>query len=162
MPEVYVAAGSSVAPERALACAVAELQREFPGTRYSSWYRNAPADAVGPPYINLVAGFGTVLAPREVQARLRSIERRCGRVRSPAAAGARAPPPLDLDLLMYGDLVCVEPGLTLPRPELLTRAYILGPLAELAPQVMHPTARRSIGELWRGFDQAAHPLERLQ
>ena len=159
MVEVYVAAGSSVAPERQLACAVAELEREFPGARFSPWYSNAPAQGEGPDYINLAAGFTTALPAREVVCVLRAIEGRCGRVR--AGPGAGAQPGLDLDLLLYGDLVCAEPGLTLPRPELLTRAYILGPLALLAPQVMHPVVRRTIGELWRSFDRSAHPLERV-
>ena len=157
MPEVYLAAGSNVAPERHLACAARELAREFPGVRFSPWYRNRAADALGADFINLAAGFSTALPVREVQARLRAIEERCGRSRT-----AQPPPPaLDLDLVLYGDLVCEEPGLTLPRPQLLTRAYMLGPLAELAPQVMHPTAHRTIGELWRGFDRSAHPLEPL-
>jgi 2-amino-4-hydroxy-6-hydroxymethyldihydropteridine diphosphokinase len=63
---------------------------------------------------------------------------------------------------LYGDLVCEEPGLKLPRPDLLKRAYMLGPLAQLAPAVIHPTAQLSIGELWRRFDQAAHPLVPVQ
>jgi 2-amino-4-hydroxy-6-hydroxymethyldihydropteridine diphosphokinase len=157
VPEVYLAAGSNVAPERHLACAARELAREFPGVRFSPWYRNRAAGALGADFINLAAGFSTALPVREVQARLRAIESRCGRVRE----GAGSPPALDLDLLLYGDLVCDEPGLTLPRPELLTRAYMLGPLAELAPQLMHPTAHRTTGELWRGFDSSAHPLEAL-
>ena len=159
MPEVYLAAGSNVAPERHLACAARELAREFPGVRFSPWYRNRAADALAADFINLAAGFSTMLAVREVQARLRAIESRCGRVRQ--GLGAGSPPALDLDLLLYGDLVCDEPGLTLPRPQLLTRAYMLGPLAQLAPQVMHPSAHRTIGELWRGFDRSAHPLEPL-
>ena len=69
-----------------------------------------------------------------------------------------APRSMDLDVLLYGDLVCEEPGLKLPRPDLLKRAYMLGPLAALAPQVMHPTAHLSIGELWRRFDQSQHEL----
>jgi 2-amino-4-hydroxy-6-hydroxymethyldihydropteridine diphosphokinase len=180
MPEVYVAAGSNIAPGRHLGCAVAELTREFADVRFSPWYRNRPAaasagaaGAVGAPgtageesavcsegidFVNLVAGFTTALSVREVQARLRAIEDRCGRARR---VQAQLPPVLDLDLLLYGDLVSAEPGLNVPRPELLTRAYMLGPLAALAPQVMHPTAHLSIGELWQRFDRAAHPLERL-
>ena len=69
---------------------------------------------------------------------------------------------MDLDVLLYGDLVCDEPELKLPRPDLLKRAYMLGPLAELAPQLVHPTAHLTIAELWRRFDQAAHPLERAR
>jgi 2-amino-4-hydroxy-6-hydroxymethyldihydropteridine diphosphokinase len=164
MPEVYVAAGSNVAPERHLACAVAELAREFPGTRFSPWYRSRPAGAAGAAeaasadFINMVAGFSTAHPVREVHRRLRAIEGRCGRSRT---AQPPQPPALDLDLLLYGDLVCEEPQLTLPRPELLTRAYMLGPLAALAPQTVHPTAHLTIAELWQRFDRSAHPLERI-
>jgi 2-amino-4-hydroxy-6-hydroxymethyldihydropteridine diphosphokinase len=161
MPEVYVAAGSNVAPERHLACAARELAREFPGVRFSPWYRNRAADAGGADFINLAAGFSTALPVREVQARLRQIEERCGRSRTAQPPGTAQPPALDLDLLLYGDLVCEEPSLTLPRPELLTRAYMLGPLAALAPQALHPTAQLSIAELWQRFDRSAHPLEPL-
>jgi 2-amino-4-hydroxy-6-hydroxymethyldihydropteridine diphosphokinase len=157
MPEVYVAAGSNVAPERHLACATCELRGEFPGARFSNWYRNRPAAGHGADFINLVAGFATELPVHEVHSRLKAIESRCGRAREEP----QTPPPLDLDLLLYGDLVYAQPQLTLPRPELLTRAYMLGPLAELAPQLPHPTAQLTIAELWRRFDKTGHPLERV-
>jgi 2-amino-4-hydroxy-6-hydroxymethyldihydropteridine diphosphokinase len=158
VPEVFVAAGSNVAAGQHLRCAARELSAEFPGARFSAWYRNRAADGVGADFVNLAAGFDTSLPLREVRARLRDIEERCGRSREWPVP---RPPPLDLDLLLYGDLVCVEPGFELPRPELLTRAYMLGPLAELAPQARHPTAQLSFAELWQRFDRAAHPLERL-
>ena len=156
MPAVYVGAGSNVEPERNLAHAVAELSREFPGTRFSPWYRNRAVGFAGEDFINLVAGFDTASPPQEVLGRLHAIEARCGRARG---APRWAPRSMDLDVLLYGDLVCDEPGLKLPRPDLLKRAYMLGPLAALAPEVVHPTAQLTIGELWRHFDQAAHPLE---
>jgi 2-amino-4-hydroxy-6-hydroxymethyldihydropteridine diphosphokinase len=158
MPEVYVAAGSNVAPERHMSQAVAELERAFPGVRFSSWYRNRALGFEGEDFINLVAGFTTTLPVRAVLERLHAIEARCGR---PREAPRWAPRSMDLDVLLYGDLVCEEPGLKLPRPDLVKRAYMLGPLAELAPEVMHPTAGLSVGELWRRFDRDAHPLERL-
>jgi len=105
-----------------------------------------------------VVGFTTTLGVRAVLARLHAIEARCGRQRD---APRWAPRTMDLDVLLYGDLVCDEPGLKLPRPDLLKRAYMLGPLAALAPEVMHPTAHLTIGELWRRFDRSAHPLEPL-
>ncbi|HLQ08597.1 MAG TPA: 2-amino-4-hydroxy-6-hydroxymethyldihydropteridine diphosphokinase [Steroidobacteraceae bacterium] len=156
MPEVYVAAGSNVAPELNLARAVAELAREFPGARFSPWYRNRAVGFEGDDFINLVAGFDTALPVRQVLAQLQAIEARCGR---PRAAPRWAPRSMDLDVLLYGDLICDEPGLKLPRPDLLRRAYMLGPLAVLAPQLRHPTAHLTIAELWGRFDQAAHPLE---
>ena len=158
MPEVYVALGSSVAPERHIGCAVRELSREFPGTRFSAWYRNRPAVGEGADFINLAAAFSTALPVGEVRSRLRAIEQRCGRSRT---GPPTRPPAIDLDLLLYGDLVCTEPGLKLPRPELLTCAYLLGPLAELAPDRRHPTAQLTFAELWQRFDRSLHPLERL-
>jgi 2-amino-4-hydroxy-6-hydroxymethyldihydropteridine diphosphokinase len=155
MPHVYIAAGSNVEPERHLARAARELEREFPGARFSPWYRNRAVGFEGEDFINLVAGFATELDVCEVLARLHAIEMLCGR---PREAPRWAPRSMDLDVLLYGDLVCQEPHLKLPRPDLLKRAYMLGPLAALAPEVMHPTERKTIGELWRLFDQAAHPL----
>jgi 2-amino-4-hydroxy-6-hydroxymethyldihydropteridine diphosphokinase len=91
-----------------------------------------------------------------VLTRLHAIERLCGRERD---APRWAPRSMDLDVLLYDDLVCDEPGLKLPRPDLLKRAYMLGPLAALAPEVVHPTEGLTIGELWQRFDRSAHPLE---
>jgi 2-amino-4-hydroxy-6-hydroxymethyldihydropteridine diphosphokinase len=159
MPQVYVAAGSNVEPERHLAQAVAELEREFPGVRCSAWYRNRAVGFSGDDFINLVAGFTTALPVQALLERLQAIESRCGRGRD---APRWAPRTMDLDVLLYGDLVCEEPGLQLPRPDLLKRAYMLGPLAELAPQLRHPTAGVTIAELWRRFDRDAHPLERVR
>jgi 2-amino-4-hydroxy-6-hydroxymethyldihydropteridine diphosphokinase len=158
VPAVYVAAGSNVAPEGNLTRAMAALAREFPGVRFSPAYRNRAVGFEGADFINLVAGFETSLPLHEVLGRLHAIEAECGRTRD---APRWAPRSMDLDVLLYGDLVCEEPGLKLPRPDLLKRAYMLGPLAELAPEVMHPTAGLSVGELWRRFDREAHPLERL-
>jgi 2-amino-4-hydroxy-6-hydroxymethyldihydropteridine diphosphokinase len=155
VPQVYVAAGSNVAPEENLGRAVQLLEREFPGVRFSPWYRNRAVGFEGDDFINLVAGFHTSLPVHEVVRRLQAIEAACGRERG---APRWAPRSMDLDVLLYGDLVCEEPGLKLPRPDLLKRPYMLGPLAALAPELLHPTEKVSIGELWRRFDQAAHPL----
>ncbi len=158
MPAVYVAAGSNIEPRSNLARAVADLAREFPGVRFSPWYRNSAAGFSGDDFINLVAGFDTQLPLADVLTRLHAIETACGR---PRDAPRWAPRSMDLDVLLYGDLVCDEGAVKLPRPDLLKRAYMLGPLAVLAPQVVHPTAGATIGELWQRFDQAAHPLEQL-
>lgn len=156
MPAVYVAAGSNVAPEENLARAMRELQRQFPGTRFSRAYRNRAVGFEGDDFINLVAGFDTALPLPEVLTRLHAIETLCGR---PRGAPRWAPRSMDLDVLLYGDLVCSEENIKLPRPDLLKRAYMLGPLAEIAPEARHPTAQLTIGELWRRFDHSAHPLE---
>lgn len=155
MRQVYIAAGSNIEPERHLALAQRELERRFPGVRFSPWYRNKAVGFEGEDFINLVAGFATELPVSEVLTELHAIEALCGR---PRAAPRWAPRSMDLDVLLYGDLVCQEPNLTLPRPDLLKRAYMLGPMAVLAPELVHPTERRTIGELWQRFDRAAHAM----
>jgi 2-amino-4-hydroxy-6-hydroxymethyldihydropteridine diphosphokinase len=158
MPQVFVAAGSNIAPEEHMALAARELERAFAGVRFSPWYRNCAVGFEGSDFINLVAGFSTTLSLEDVVARLRTIEELCGR---PRQAPRWAPRSMDLDILLYGDTVCQQPGLTLPRPDLLVRAYMLGPLVDIAPEVVHPGTGLTIAEHWRRFDQHAHPLERV-
>jgi len=155
MPEVYVAAGSNVEPEKHLGLASAELGKHFPGVRFSPWYRNRAVGFEGADFINFVAGFPTDLPVEDVLARLHVVEELCGRARE---APRWAPRTMDLDILLYGDRVVDTVALRLPRPDLLKRAYMLGPLADLAPSLVHPTVHSTIGELWRRFDRAAHPL----
>ena len=159
MPQVYIAAGSNVEPERHLAMASTELEKHFPGVRFSAWYRNRAVGFEGDDFINFVAGFSTDLAIEDVVERLHFIEAVCGRTRE---APRWAPRTMDLDVLLYGDLVRQTATLKVPRPDLLKRAYMLGPLADLAPEVVHPTEKLPIGELWRRIDRAAHPLARVR
>jgi 2-amino-4-hydroxy-6-hydroxymethyldihydropteridine diphosphokinase len=158
MPQVFVAAGSNIAPHEHMALVTCELTRAFPDARFSPWYQNRAAGFEGADFINLAAAFTTELPVEELLVVLRAIEALCGR---PREAPRWAPRTMDLDVLLYGDLICRQPGLTLPRPDLLVRAYMLGPLADLAPDLMHPVAGVRIAELWGSFDQAAHRLERV-
>jgi len=155
MARAFIAAGSNVDPLRNLEHAVAELRREFPDARFSPWYRNRAAGFEGDDFINLVVAIESDLPVNELLERLHRIEEACGR---PRGAPRWAPRSMDLDILLYDDLICDEPQLKLPRPDLLKRAYMLGPLADLAPQLVHPTAKQTIGELWQRFDKTAHPL----
>ena len=155
MAQVYVAAGSNVDPQTHLERAESELARLFGPLQESPWYRNAAVGFTGEDFINFVLGFETALGVHETQAQLRAVEERCGRPRNAPKWAARA---MDLDILLYGDLVLNEPQLQLPRPDLLLRPYMLGPLADIAPQLRHPTAGHSIARLWAGFDPAAHRM----
>jgi 2-amino-4-hydroxy-6-hydroxymethyldihydropteridine diphosphokinase len=152
---VYVAAGSNLDPERNLAKALELLAARFGPLRVSKAYRNAAVGFEGPDFINLVVGFQTREPVRAVLETLRSIEEQCGRPRSAPKWASRT---MDLDILLYGDLVSDQPDLRIPRPGLLTRAFMLGPMAEIAGEVVHPTAHRRISDLWREFDQQAHSM----
>ncbi|MGD9841896.1 MAG: 2-amino-4-hydroxy-6-hydroxymethyldihydropteridine diphosphokinase, partial [Steroidobacteraceae bacterium] len=131
------------------------LKRRLGEVRVSRAYRNPSVGFEGPEFVNLVIGFEAELTLTEVLSILQAVEGLCGRARK---APKFEPRTMDLDLLLYGDMVCATHAITLPRPDLIKRAYMLGPLAELAPQFMHPTLRRTIDDLWQGFDQAAHPM----
>ena len=155
MPRVFVAAGSNVEPERNLAKAAAALAKEFPDIELSPWYRNEAVGFEGDDFINFVVGFSTDLPVHDVVARLRAVEALCGRE---PGAPKWAPRSMDLDILLYDQVVSDEPGLILPRPDLLRRAFMLKPLADLAPGLRHPTQHRTIGELWAEFPSADHAL----
>jgi len=109
----------------------------------------------GPDFINFVVELPVVGQAFALREQLQRIEKLCGR---PDSAPRWAPRSMDLDLLLFGDQVIEEPGLKVPRPDLVRWAFMLGPLAELAPDFMHPLEQRTIGELWRQFDSQAHPL----
>ena len=158
MSQVYVAIGSNIHPEENISKAARELARIFPGARFSSWYRNRAVGFVGDDFVNGVVGFETDLPLRSVIEQLHSVEALCGRPRN---APRWAPRSMDLDVLLYDNIVCAEPTLTLPRPDLLKRPYMLGPLAEIAPEVIHPTAGLTIAELWQRFDRGAHAMDRI-
>lgn len=152
---VYVAAGSNVEPVRRLRQALALLRERFPGLVCSRAYANEAVGFQGEDFINLVVGFDSDLPLDALLASLRDVETACGR---PRDAAKWAPRSMDLDVLLVGDVTGEYPGLKLPRPDLVRRAFMLGPLAEIAPDLRHPTDGRTIGALWAAFDQAAHPL----
>nr|WP_233167678.1 2-amino-4-hydroxy-6-hydroxymethyldihydropteridine diphosphokinase [Xylophilus sp. ASV27] len=98
--------------------------------RHSSLYRSAPVDSSGPDYLNAVAAIATSLPPLALLQALQSIEQAAGRERP----YRNAPRTLDLDLLLYGESRIDLPGLTVPHPRMEQRAFVLVPLAEIAPE----------------------------
>jgi 2-amino-4-hydroxy-6-hydroxymethyldihydropteridine diphosphokinase len=155
MTDVYVAAGSNVEPEKNLARACREVARTWPDAVFSHAYRNKAVGFEGPDFINLVLGFQSDDPIEKVLVRLRDIEVICGRPRNSPKWASRA---MDLDVLLFGARVEKTDDYTVPRPDLLKRPYMLGPMAEIGPSVVHPTAHKTIGELWREFDRDAHAM----
>lgn len=144
-------------PERQLRDALAELAAT-PGideVRASGFYRTPPWGPVPqPPFVNAVARVATSLDPRALLDRLLDIERGAGRVRD-ARWGPRR---LDLDLLVYDGLAIDEPGLVVPHPRMHARAFVLVPLAEIAPDLVVP-GRGRVADLVAGVDCSG--VERL-
>ena len=152
---VFVAAGSNVRPQEHLSTALTELKRIYPSLRVSPAYRNKAVGFEGEDFINLVVGFETDDPPERVREQLQSIEERCGR---PSNAPRWAPRTMDLDILLYGDRVSDEPGLVLPRPDLVRRPYMLKPMVDLAPDLVHPTLGKTLRTLWSEMDSAGHEM----
>ena len=123
----------------------------------SGWWRStAWPDSDAPEYINAVALVETALGPAEVLAALHRIEDRHGRIRS----ALNAPRTLDLDLIAHGRAVWPGPGLVLPHPRAAERLFVMGPLAEIAPDWHHPVTGRTARELATGASvgQDSRPL----
>lgn len=131
----YVGLGANLGdPRRAVRDALAALSK-LPQTallRSSRLWRSAPVDAGGPDYVNAVAEIRTQLSAPELLAQLQSIEQAAGRERP----YRNAPRTLDLDLLLVGDLRLDTPALALPHPRMHLRAFVLLPLAEIAPPAL--------------------------
>jgi 2-amino-4-hydroxy-6-hydroxymethyldihydropteridine diphosphokinase len=129
----YVGLGANLGePVRALREALAALQR-LPSTTLlaqSSFYGSAPVDAGGPDYVNAVAAISTALDAPTLLAQLQAIEQGAGRQRP----YRNAPRTLDLDLLLYGSARIASATLIVPHPRMRERAFVLLPLAEIAPE----------------------------
>lgn len=136
----YVGIGANLGDARAAVVAAFAALAALPLTRLvarSSLYVSAPVDASGPDFVNAVAALDTRLAARELLKHLHDIEARHGRERP----WRNAPRTLDLDLLLAGDTVDADPALTLPHPRMDARAFVLLPLAEIAPDLVLPDGR---------------------
>lgn len=145
--QAYVGLGSNVDPARHLARALDELGRQFGRLECSPVCQSPAAGYAGPDYWNLCVTFETDRPAAELKTCLKHIEQRLGRK---ADEPRNAPKVLDADLLLLGDEIAAEPPL--PHPEILSRAYVLGPLAMLAPDLRLPGSSVRVGDLWRGFE----------
>lgn len=122
----------------------------------SALYRTAPVDAHGPDYLNAVAAIETRLAPEGLLQHLQAIELAHGRERH----YLNAPRTLDLDLLLYGDVTISSPALTIPHPRMHQRAFVLIPLAEVAPPTLVIPGQGALSDLVpRVAGQRIHRLE---
>ena len=148
MPDVLVGVGSNADPARGLRVAVAELTQRFGVVRCSSVYRSAAVAAAGADYLNLVMAFVTAEPIGALRDALRAIEERAGRRRDDPTICA-----LDLDVLCYG--ACVDAALRLPRAGLFTLPFVLGPVAELAPEFKHPLTGQSSRAAWQAAPRSA-------
>mgnify|MGYP001158270724 CR=1 FL=1 len=145
MAQVAVSVGSNLERERNVKEALASLGKIFGELSRSPVYESVAYSFDGPPFYNLVVVFETQLDIHAVRAKIQAIENLQGRERGENRSGSRS---LDLDLLLYDDLVFHDQGLDVPRREIFEHAYILKPLADLLPTVPHPVTGESFADIW--------------
>ncbi|MDE2718536.1 MAG: 2-amino-4-hydroxy-6-hydroxymethyldihydropteridine diphosphokinase [Chloroflexota bacterium] len=143
--EVYLGLGSNLGDKRGnIQWAVERIREISTELTVSSFYETAPVGVtLQPAFVNAVCGMWTELSVFELLSELRDIQQKAG-VRGPVLNGPRA---LDVDILLYGSLVVDLLHLTVPHPRMAEREFVLGPLAEIAPGVMHPVAMKTSAEL---------------
>lgn len=148
MPEIFVSIGSCFNRRDNVRAALKALRRRFGFIRYSSVYETEAVGFEGDPFFNLVVSFETNDDPLILKQFFKSVERRRGRSPGLKTPG---PVPLDLDLLLYGDMIVDTPGLKLPRDDVLQHAFVLEPLSELAPTGVYPGSRETYRDLWQDY-----------
>ena len=145
MSRAYLSLGSNLEPEKHLRAALAELRAKFGAIVVSPVYRCKAVGFDGPDFLNLAVAIDTDLSPQALNDWLHALEDRHGRRRDVPRFSSRT---LDVDIVLYDDLVMTgEDHLELPRPE-LRHAFVLKPLADIAPQAVHPLSRKAMAQLW--------------
>ena len=147
MVQIYISIGSNINREEMIRSCIASLENKFGNLTRSSVYESISVGFEGENFYNMVVGF---LAEDHVELirQLREIEQAHGRTREEKKYASRT---LDLDLLLFGDQDLHDKGVDVPREEITRYAFVLGPLAELAPDSIHPTTGKTFADMWSEF-----------
>jgi 2-amino-4-hydroxy-6-hydroxymethyldihydropteridine diphosphokinase len=155
MTRVYVSIGSNVDREANFRAAFAAMAQRFARLTTSPVYESVPVGFEGDNFLNAVIACDSPLPLPETLAALADIERALGRRRGSGRCGPRT---IDLDLLTFGDAVIESRDVSLPRAEITEHAFVLRPLADLAPDAVHPRLERSYRQLWEAFTATEQKL----
>jgi 2-amino-4-hydroxy-6-hydroxymethyldihydropteridine diphosphokinase len=145
MSVAWLGLGSNINAESHIRSGIRELENDFLRVSLSPVYTSTSVGFEGNDFINLVARVETEMHPVELRQYLRDMEDRFGRKRDVAKFSDRT---LDIDILLYDDLVLLSPVLEIPRAEILKFAHVLKPLADLDPELIHPVELKSMAEIW--------------
>lgn len=156
MATIYISLGSNIDREQNTRAGVDALKRAFGELNLSSVYESEAVGFEGDAFYNMVIACEVDTSVHETNQILRDIEDANDRDRSGPKFSSRT---LDLDLLLYDDLILDENGIKLPRGEILKNAFVLWPLAEIAPHLKHPETGVSYAEMWSAFDKTKQSLK---
>ncbi|PPD43134.1 MAG: 2-amino-4-hydroxy-6-hydroxymethyldihydropteridine diphosphokinase [Methylobacter sp.] len=145
MTRGFISIGSNVEREQHISAGLKSLEQTFGKLVLSSVYESEPVGFSGNAFYNLVAGFDSGLDAKTIARLLRQLEFAHGRATDSKKFSSRT---LDLDLLLFGDWVVNEDGLQIPRADIERYAFVLEPLAEIAPDLKHPVLQLSYAQLW--------------
>ena len=159
MATIYISLGSNIDREQNTRAGVQALHDAYGELLVSSVYESEAVGFEGDSFYNMAIACQVDIPVMEANRVLRDIEDAHGRDRSGPKFSSRT---LDLDLLLYDDLVIEKDGLVLPRGEILKNAFVLWPLAEIAPDLVHPVAGKSYAELWGDFDKSRESLQPIE
>ena len=159
MATIYISLGSNISRKKNTRAGIVALEQAFGNLTMSSVYESEAVGFDGDAFYNMVIACEVSTSVHDTNQILRDIEDANGRDRSGPKFSSRT---LDLDLLLYDDLILDENGLKLPRGEILKNAFVLWPLAEIAPALKHPEAQISYAELWAGFDKTKENLRPIE
>ena len=155
MARIYISIGSNIDAEKNIRLAVHALEKHYGKLILSSVYESEAIGFDGDNFLNLVAGLNTKEDVHTVAATLHQIEDDNGRDRSGPRFSART---VDLDLLLYDDLILQNEALDIPRDEITKNAFVLLPLEEIAPQLIHPLSGKTMCDHWLKFDKESQKL----
>lgn len=155
MTDVYVSLGSNINKAHNIGSGLKALTSHFGLLTTSSVYESEAIGFTGAPFYNLVACFNTNHDVHTVAKQLRQIEFDHGRSSNSQKFSSRT---LDLDMILFGDLILTEGALQLPRPDIERYAFVLMPLAEIAPNLTHPVLLRTYQELWQAMQSSLTSL----
>lgn len=150
MPTGYISIGSNIDKEIHIPASISALTKLYGPLTLSSVYESESVGFSGDAFYNLVVGFDSELDVKQIVEQLREIELDNGRNRDCKKFSART---LDLDLVLYGDLIINEGRIQIPRDEIERYAFVLEPLAEIAGHLRHPVSGIRYSELWEHFDK---------
>ncbi len=154
----FISIGSNINREQNISSALNALQHEFGELYHSSLYESVSVGFHGDAFYNLVSAFHCNQTAIQINQRLKSIENHHGRIRQQEKFSSRT---LDLDLLLYDQKIIQTDTLTIPHHDILNYAFVLEPLAEIAPEQLHPIKKISYAQLWQHFDKNKAKQQKL-
>lgn len=158
MAEVFIGLGSNINAENNMCSALQALTQLFDVQSISSLYESEAIGFDGPPFLNCVMVLHTALGVRELQQQLQQLERGHGAIQGAPKLSSRL---LDIDILLYDQCVGDIEGVILPREEMTINAFVLWPMAEIAPLRCHPLLQQTYQDLWNNFDKKSQVIKQL-